>query len=114
MRLNHRKGQAAEDAALVFLQGAGCLLVERNWHCPYGEIDLIMRDGAALIFVEVRYRQTRAFGGALASIGTRKLEKLMHSVDYYLAQHHHQGEVRLDAVVLQGNDAPLWLKNLTG
>ena len=64
MRLNHPQGQAAEDAALAFLQGQGCRLIERNRHCPHGEIDLIMESGGVLLFVEVKYRKSVAFGGA--------------------------------------------------
>lgn len=43
MRLNHKQGEAGEDAALAFLQSQGCTLLARNWHCAYGEIDLIVK-----------------------------------------------------------------------
>lgn len=58
MRLNHKQGVAAEDAALAFLQAKGCSLLARNWHCAYGEIDLIVKNGGTIVFVEVKYRKT--------------------------------------------------------
>lgn len=58
MRLNHKQGTAGEDAALAFLQSQGCTLLARNWHCAYGEIDLIVKNGGMILFVEVKYRKT--------------------------------------------------------
>ena len=75
------RGQQAEDAALAHLQAAGLRLVERNYRTPGrggGEIDLIVqaRDGT-VVFVEVRSRGTRAFGGAGASIGATKQRRIV-------------------------------------
>lgn len=115
MRLNHKQGQAGEDRALMFLQQQGCRLVARNWHCPFGEIDLIMRLDGVLLFVEVKYRSGRGFGGVAASIGAAKLGKLSRSAEYYLQQNGlSDTPCRLDAVLIQGNDEPVWLQNLTG
>ena len=82
MRLNHKQGAAAEDAALAFLQAKGCSLLARNWHCAYGEIDLIVKNGGTIVFVEVKYRKNRGFGGAAYSISPSKLLKLQRSVEY--------------------------------
>ncbi|ASP16525.1 YraN family protein [Neisseria sp. 23W00296] len=115
MRLNHPQGQAAEDAALAFLQRQGCRLVERNRHCPHGEIDLIMESGGVLLFVEVKYRKSAAFGGAAHSITPSKLVKLQKSAELYLQQHPKRGRAcRIDAVLIEGNAAPVWLQNITG
>ena len=73
MRLNHKQGAAAEDAALAFLLGKGCSLLARNWHCAYGEIDLIVKNGGTIVFVEVKYRKNRGFGGAAYSISPSKI-----------------------------------------
>ena len=64
MKLTHEQGAASEQAALDHLLAAGCTLLERNWHCPFGEIDLIMQSGDTVLFVEVRYRRSSRFGGA--------------------------------------------------
>ena len=52
MRLNHKEGAAAEDAALVFLQAQGCKLVARNWHCPFGETDLMVKNGNTIYLLK--------------------------------------------------------------
>jgi len=57
-------GRAAEDHALATLQNAGLRLLQRNFRCRFGEIDLIMRDGNVLVFVEVRHRSSARFGSA--------------------------------------------------
>ncbi|WP_312266673.1 YraN family protein [Neisseria sp.] len=115
MRLNHKQGCAGEDAALAFLQAQGCKLIARNWHCPFGEIDLIVKHGKILVFVEVRYRRSQAFGGAIASITPAKLAKLNRTIDYYL-QTRQPGNIpcRLDAVLIEGDSPPVWLTNITG
>ena len=87
MRLNHKQGVAGEDAALAFLLSQGCKLVARNWHCAYGEIDLIVKNGNMILFVEVKYRAGKSFGGAAYSITPAKLLKLQKSAEHYLQQH---------------------------
>ena len=115
MRLNHPQGAAAEDAAWAFLQAQGCTLIARNWHCPYGEIDLIVQQGQHILFIEVKYRKNHAFGGAAYSINPSKLSKITRSAEYYLQQHHLNNiPCRIDAVLLQANTAPVWLPNITG
>lgn len=114
MKLNHPTGQAAEDRALAYLQAQGYELVARNWHCPYGEIDLIMKHGNNLIFIEVKYRKSQNFGGAAYSITPTKLAKLQRSIEYYLQINKLNTPCRLDAMLLQGNQPPNWVKNITG
>ena len=104
MRLNHKQGAAAEDAALAFLLRKGCSLLARNWHCAYGEIDLIVKNGG-----------NRGFGGAVYSISPSKLLKLQRSVEYYLQKHGlNHAPCRLDAVLIEGDGQPEWIQNITG
>lgn len=115
MRLNHKQGSAGEDAALAFLESQGCRLVGRNWHCPFGEIDLIVKQGNMLVFVEVKYRKSASFGGAAASITPAKLGRLERSIKHYLQTEKAGGTpCRLDAVLIQGAAAPVWIQNITG
>ena len=115
MRLNHKQGAAAEDAALAFLQAKGCSLLARNWHCAYGEIDLIVKNGGTIVFVEVKYRKNRGFGGAAYSISPSKLLKLQRSVEYYLQKHGlNHAPCRLDVVLIEGDGPPEWIQNITG
>ena len=115
MRLNHKQGEAGEDAALAFLLSQGCTLLGRNWHCIYGEIDLIVKNDDMILFVEVKYRKNRQFGGAAYSISPSKLLKLQRSVEYYLQQNRLTNvPCRLDAVLIEGNRPPEWIQNITG
>jgi putative endonuclease len=108
-------GAAAEDAAARFLAGKGLRLVERNYRCRFGEIDLILRDGQTLVFVEVRYRRSRHFGGAAESITAAKRGKLLRAAGHYMASRGRTPECRFDAVLLDGEGGDIeWLVNAFG
>src|SRR5512133_1411691 len=81
-------GDAAEDRALAHLQGSGLRLLARNYRTPGrggGEIDLVMREpGGTLVFIEVRHRASRAFGGAAASVGALKQRRIVYAARHYL------------------------------
>lgn len=79
-------GQAAEALALQHLQRQGLRLLAQNWRCKRGELDLVMLDGATVVFVEVRYRRHSAWGGAIESVDARKREKLINAASYFLQQ----------------------------
>lgn len=107
-------GQKAEDFALAHLQAQGLALVERNYRCRGGEIDLIMRDGGKLVFVEVRYRRDERFGGALASVGTHKQKRLLAAAAHYLAAKRVDRPVRFDVAAVspdQGRLTLQWVKD---
>ena len=104
MRLNHATGQAAEDKACAFLKKQGFKIVARNWHCVFGEIDIIATKKQLLAFIEVKYRKSVAFGGAAYSITPSKLLKMRRTIEYYLQQNPHQGDIRADAVLIEGNE----------
>ncbi len=109
------RGRHAEEAAAIFLQQQGLTLVERNYHCRFGEIDLVARDGDTLVFVEVRMRTSNAFGGAAASITTAKRDKLLRAARHYLSGCARAPACRFDALLISGTDnAPEWLKNVFG
>jgi putative endonuclease len=77
-------GSRWEDAALAYLLQRGLRLVERNFNCRYGEIDLILRDAESLVFAEVRYRGDAARGGGTLSVGPAKRMKLARAAAVYL------------------------------
>jgi putative endonuclease len=106
-------GQQAEQQALVFLQSKGLKLEERNFRCKTGEIDLIMRDDDALVFVEVRFRQSNDFGRALETVTARKQRKLLASANWYLQMKRIDRPCRFDIVALNGSGSmPVeWIKN---
>ncbi|MFJ3465606.1 YraN family protein [Achromobacter spanius] len=110
-----RRGDHHEAAALRLLAAQGLTLLARNLACRAGEIDLAMRDGDTLVFVEVRARASIRFGGAAASIGREKQTRLARAAAYWLpelARRHWAGSAppaRFDAVVFDGGD-PVWLR----
>lgn len=79
-------GQAAEDFALRWLENRGFKLLQRNFHCGGGEIDMIMMDGGELVFVEVRYRRNDAFGGGGESVDRHKQRKLRIAAETWLSK----------------------------
>ncbi len=106
-------GAQAEQAAANFLQAKGLLLLHRNYRCRFGEIDLIMQDGATLVFVEVRLRARDDFGGAAASIVASKQGKLLTTARHYLSTLRKIPPCRFDAVLLHSADGSRieWVKN---
>lgn len=107
------RGVQAELLAAQFLQQKGLILVQQNYRCRYGEIDLVMRDGDALVFVEVRLRSRADFGGAAASIGAAKQAKLIRTAQHYLAAQPRMSACRFDAMLLHAQDGSQmeWIKN---
>ena len=109
-------GGEAEKYAEDFLQRQGRILLERNYRCRFGEIDLIMRDGTALVFIEVRMRTSQIFGGAAGSITPAKQAKLLRTARHYLASLKAEPPCRFDAVLLSGANGQEieWIKNAFG
>lgn len=96
-------GADAELAARHYLERHGCVLVSANYRSRRGEIDLVMRDGNRLLFVEVRMRRHDAFGGAAGSITYAKQQKIIASARAFLHHHPHfyALDCRFDVVTLQ-------------
>jgi putative endonuclease len=103
-------GDVAESAAERHLLSHGLKLLEKNYRCRFGEIDLIFQDGATLVFVEVRQRRSEGFGGAAESITAAKRERLVATARHYLAG-RKSSPCRFDAVLLQGAEPIRWVKN---
>ena len=78
------KGTWYEQKACKLLKNAGLSLLQKNYHCPFGEIDLIMRDKDEIVFIEVRGRTKTHFACALESIDSHKQKKLLKSAQHYL------------------------------
>lgn len=103
-------GLAGEDQALAYLQQQGLQLLERNFRCKGGEIDLIMQDGKVLVFVEVRVRSDGKFGGAAASVGSAKQKRLIIAAQVYLQRHTMPPPCRFDVIAFDDKKMT-WLKN---
>ena len=109
------RGDAAEAAALAMLQARGLQLLARNAASRGGELDLVMRDGTTVVFVEVRYRASQRYGGGAASVDAGKRRRLVHAARAFLAGHPQMADApcRFDVVDADGDpDAPTltWLR----
>lgn len=93
-------GASAEKLAEAYLKHQGLRLLERNFNCRRGEIDLIMEDQATLVFVEVRFRQSAHYGSAAETVTAAKQRKLVLAAQHYLAsrQTGHSRPLRFDVV----------------
>jgi putative endonuclease len=100
-------GREGESRAERFLRSRGYRIVARNVRTPSGELDLIAEDGAVLVFVEVKARQTDAFGGVLYAVDRRKQARIIKQAAQYLARHRVRGRLcRFDVVLLQSSTGP--------
>lgn len=110
------KGSDAEQIAASYLQRRHLILVTQNYRCRFGEIDLIMRDGSTLVFIEVRMRSHEMFGGAAASITLSKQAKLLHTARHYLAELNHEPPCRFDVLLLSGANGQEieWIRDAFG
>ncbi len=104
-------GQTAEARAEAFLVSHGLKRLARNWRCRFGELDLVMQDGATLVFVEVRLRNRSDFGGAAASVTPAKQKKLLAAARQYLSTLKTLPPCRFDVIALAGDAPPEWIKN---
>ena len=101
--LKNRKtlGRWGEEQAAATLQARGMALLHRNWRCRHGEIDLILRDGSELVFVEVKTRRTDAAGLPEEALTERKAAQLMRLANFYLAEEDPDTEWRIDLVAVE-------------
>lgn len=107
-------GLAAEQKALSYLLDHGLKLVCQNYSCRLGEIDLIMRDGNYLVFIEVRSRTNQDYGGGMASITYAKRQKIIKTTSHYLIKHKLQERfpIRFDVISIDGKSELItWLKD---
>lgn len=109
-------GDAFEQQARRWLEGKGLRFIAANARVRGGEIDLIMRDGRVTVFIEVRYRTSARYGGALASVTRSKQLKLLHTARLWLARQNGSFDTvdcRFDVVAFTGSEIE-WLKNAFG
>lgn len=105
-------GALHESRALAHLQAAGLSLVQRNFNSKVGEIDLIMRDGEQIVFVEVRFRSAGSFVDGISSVGDSKRRRFLKAVKYFLLTHPDYAEriLRFDVISISTAEID-WHKN---
>lgn len=97
-----RLGRVGEQAAIQYLQAQGYRILEQNYRCRFGEIDLIAQDGPVLAFIEVKTRQSRTFGPPAAAVTLRKQHHIIKAAQVYLARRGNEQVVcRFDVVTIE-------------
>lgn len=98
---NQALGAYGEALAASFLTRHGMVLLDRNWRCPQGEIDLVLRDGRTLVVCEVKTRSSHDFGTPHEAIDRRKVDRLRRLAACWLREHAvHPDDIRLDLVAV--------------
>lgn len=108
------KGAEAEKQALAYLKRKGLKLVAKNVNFRGGEIDLVMQDGETLVFVEVRYRSSKSFGGAAASVTPTKQKRIIVAAQHYLLSLQQTPPCRFDVVAIDGQEQAEWIRDAFG
>ena len=105
MTTTRELGEVTESLACKYLEKKGFKLLERNFNCRFGEIDLIMQHSDSLVFVEVRYRRNTNFGSGAESITASKQSKLIKTASAYLQRHAKLSKypARFDVVSITGS-----------
>ncbi len=114
--MTQETGQRAEQSAFDYLIKQGLKVVTRNYSCPTGEVDLIMRDGMYLVFVEVRYRTSNSFGGGIVSVTHAKRQKIIKTSMHYMLKHkiYDKFPMRFDVISIDRTMKITWIKDAFG
>ncbi|MBI4678509.1 MAG: YraN family protein [Elusimicrobia bacterium] len=102
--MSRLKGDEAESAAAAFLRAKGLRILERNFRRPFGEIDLIARDGDTMVFVEVKSRAGSSFGGPEAAVDGRKRRRLVKTALAWAQSKGWDGPMRFDVVGIEAGE----------
>ncbi|MCR4998786.1 MAG: YraN family protein [Lachnospiraceae bacterium] len=104
------KGGSYEQRAAEYLQSRGYEILQMNYRCRIGEVDIVARDGSYLVFLEVKYRRTTNRGLPVEAVGYAKQKKISAVASYYLMSHGclDNVSVRFDVVAILGEDIQLF------
>ncbi len=118
MNWSKSKGKQYEDQAREYLVQRGLTLLNQNYHCRFGEIDLIMLQQEVLCFIEVKFRANMGFGGAASAVPLQKQKKIVKTALFFIAQNRRlaQHAIRFDAFLIQQqannqNFSVNWIQN---
>ena len=112
MNNKRQTGSLYEKKAAEYLEKQGLFILEKNYRCRSGEIDLIAKEDSVYVFVEVKFRRDNRAGDSLSAVHTEKQKKIIKTAEYYLMMHCHCMEVpcRFDVVGIDGKNIQ-WVKN---
>ncbi|MCX7981641.1 MAG: YraN family protein [Syntrophales bacterium] len=111
-----RKGFQGEETAAKFLREKGLKVLERNYRCPLGELDIIAREGQTIVFIEVKSRCSDRFGLPIEGVDERKCRRLSRLALYYLKEKGWEGcKARFDVIgIMMGNEGKVeidWVRD---
>lgn len=101
-----RTGQRGEAVARAFLERRGYQVIATNYRSPWGEVDIVARDGPTLAFVEVKARRSTSFGSAVEAVTARKAQRLVATAQHYLAERGLDVPWRVDLVAIDPSPRP--------
>lgn len=111
--MNKRQvGSEYETKAVLYLEQQGITILERNFRCRTGEIDIVAKDGEFVVFTEVKCRKTARSGSALQSVDWKKQRTICRTSDYYRMKNRifENMPMRFDVVAIEGDEIH-WIKN---
>ena len=120
MRVKDALGRFGEDLAARYLVDAGVVILDRNWRCPQGELDIVALDGRSLIFCEVKTRSSTAFGLPAEAVTPAKASRIRRLARHWLSENRdgsseYWPELRFDVIsVLRRRDQPPLVEHLPG
>ncbi|MHB1802493.1 MAG: YraN family protein [Actinomycetes bacterium] len=115
-RRNQELGRYGEDVATRYLVAQGLAILERNWRCSLGELDIVAREGDALVVCEVKTRTSRAYGTPAEAVTVSKRSRLRRLAVRWVQEHDvHPAEIRIDVLaVLRPASGPAHVEHLRG
>lgn len=106
--MNKRKtGTVYEEKAAAYLKDRGYRILEKNYRCPLGEIDLIAEEDGYLVFIEVKYRRTSRLGTGEEAVNVKKQRRILNAARWYLMERGRECPCRFDVVAIQGEKVTL-------
>ncbi|MEO8106528.1 MAG: YraN family protein [Actinomycetes bacterium] len=108
MRAKDVRGRLGEDLAAAHLIAQGLIVLDRNWRCAVGEVDIVAREGDALVICEVKTRSSRRFGSPLEAVTPSKAARLKRLAACWVRAHHvRPQQIRIDLVgIVLGHSEP--------
>ncbi len=116
MQTKKEIGEYYEQGARQYLEQKGLAFIAKNQRFKMGELDLIMKEGACIVFIEVKFRKNTFYGGAIGSISAKKKQRLLHAAYLWLRKNKLSSthtQYRFDAVIIEGKIENIhWFKNI--
>ncbi|HEX7187770.1 MAG TPA: YraN family protein [Actinomycetes bacterium] len=116
MQVKDAVGAYGERIAAAHLESVGMVILDRNWRCPAGELDIVARDGDVLVFCEVKTRTSTGFGSPLEAVTARKAARLRRLAAAWTHERGlHLPDIRIDLVgVLRPRRGPAQVEHVRG